>query len=58
MYVSANLQSSEIMAVFDNVDFSQAHEMVVCCILNYLSEGMQFGQKVSYINYCTFKYLS
>ena len=38
------------MSVFQNVDFSKAHEVVVCCIINYLNEGMQFGQKVSYIN--------
>ena len=37
------------MSVFQSIDFSEAHDMVVCCILNYLIEGMQqFEQKVSY----------
>ena len=36
------------MAIFDTVDFSKAHDIVTCCILDYLIQGVQQrGQKVS-----------
>ena len=36
------------MAIFNDADFSQAHDMITCCILEHLIQGVQqFGQKVS-----------
>ena len=36
------------MSIFNNTDFSQVHDMVTCCIIDYLIKGVQqFGQKVS-----------
>ena len=38
------------MSVFKNVDFSHAHDMVTCCILNHVIEGVEHvEQKVSCI---------
>ena len=51
------------MSIFNDIDFSQAHDKVTCCILDYLIQGIQqFGQKVIYNyiliynSYNTFKY--
>ena len=37
------------MAIFNKIDFSKAHDTVICYILDYLIQGVQqSGQKVSY----------
>lgn len=47
------------MAIFKDMDFSHAHEMVTCCILNYLIQYVQhFGQKVGGMITAFSKYFS
>ena len=47
------------MSIFKNIDFSEAHGMVICCVTNYLIEGVQkLEQKVNYSNYvCMCRYI-
>ena len=40
------------MSIFNEVDFSKAHDKVTCCILHHLIQGVQhLKQEVSFILY-------